>query len=83
MTRLALIALAAASIPTLVNAQTATPAFEVATIRPSQSGSRGTDITPVNLIFRDAPLLEIVAFAYGLQNFQVSGPSWLPRASKS
>jgi len=80
MTRPALIALAAASVPTLMVAQPATPAFEVATIRPSQSGSRGADITPGNLIFRNAPLLEIVAFAYGVQNLQVSGPSWLPNA---
>jgi len=80
VTRLAFIALAAASVPTFIMAQTAAPAFEVATIRPSQSGSRAAEITPGNLIFRNAPLLEIVAFAYGVQNVQVSGPSWLPSA---
>ena len=80
MTRLALIALAAACVPTAINAQTSTPAFEVASIRPSESGPRAADITPGNLIFRNAPLLEIVAFAYGVQNLQVSGPSWLPNA---
>jgi uncharacterized protein (TIGR03435 family) len=80
MTRLAFLALAAASVPTLTIAQSPTPAFEVATIRPSQSGSRELDITRGNLIFRNAPLLDIVAFAYGVQNVQVSGPSWLPTA---
>ena len=80
MTRLAFFAFAVATVPAITIAQTPTPAFEVATIRPSQSGSRGPDISPGNLIFRNAPLLEIVAFAYGVQNLQVSGPSWLPNA---
>jgi uncharacterized protein (TIGR03435 family) len=56
------------------------PVFDVASIRPSQSGSRAAEITPGNLIFRNTPLLEIVAFAYGVQNVQVSGPSWLSDA---
>jgi len=80
MTRLASIALAAASVVTLTNAQTTAPAFEVATIRASQSGARESEITSGNLIFRNTPLLEIFAFAYGIQSVQISGPSWLPTA---
>ncbi len=78
MIRLTFIALAAAIASPLIKAQNPAPAFEVATIRPSQTGARAPEITPGNLIIRNAPLIEIVAFAYGVQNFQVSGPSWVP-----
>jgi len=77
MTRLASITLGAATFLAVMNAQTAAPAFEVATIRPSQSGARGAEITPNNLILRNTSLLDIVAFAYGVQNVQISGPDWL------
>jgi len=58
----------------------ANPAFEVATIKPSQSGvplkvigMRGRDFHALN-----STLSELIGFAYGLQSKQIAGgPAWL------
>lgn len=74
MSRFALTVLAAAT----ALAQTSAPAFEVATIRAYEQGSpRGTDITPGNINMRGVRLIEYITFAYGVQEVQVAGPSWL------
>jgi uncharacterized protein (TIGR03435 family) len=58
-------------------AQTAQPSFEVATIRPSLSNSRNPEITPGSFAVRAAPLTDYVAWAYDIQDVQISGPVWM------
>ena len=56
-------------------------AFEVATIKPNKSGSRGTMISPRpggRFVARNSSLESLIAFAYQIDNFQFSGaPDWL------
>lgn len=74
MRSLALIAFAAVT----AFAQTSATTFEVATVRAYEQGSpRGTDITPGNINMRGVRLIECISFAYGVQEIQVAGPSWL------
>ncbi|HEU0123028.1 MAG TPA: M56 family metallopeptidase [Bryobacteraceae bacterium] len=53
--------------------------FEVASIRPSQAGGRGTHININNSQFttRNTPLLTLIQYAYGMQDYQLAGvPDW-------
>jgi uncharacterized protein (TIGR03435 family) len=63
-----------------VYAQTA---FEVASVKPSPPAkpgeSRGSSTTPSGIHWHTS-LLRCVAFAYGVQDYQVSGPAWLADA---
>jgi uncharacterized protein (TIGR03435 family) len=57
----------------------ATPTFEVASIRPSEGG-KGESIAGTQgggLSARNARLSACIAWAYGVQDYQISGPSWL------
>jgi uncharacterized protein (TIGR03435 family) len=87
----------ALALPILALSQnTPPPAFDVASIRPSQSsegrggegrgggGPRGLAflappirVSPDGVTMRNAPLKGIIAWAYGVKEFQVSGPDWL------
>jgi uncharacterized protein (TIGR03435 family) len=75
-------------------AAAAKPAFDVASIRPSQAsreGGRGGEpggrgnpfrrdnikITPDSVILRNMSLKSTIAWAYGVKDFQVTGPDWL------
>jgi uncharacterized protein (TIGR03435 family) len=55
--------------------------FEVATIKPNKSGSRGVMISPRpggRFVARNSSLESLIAFAYQIGNFQFSGaPDWL------
>jgi len=75
MFRTLLLALAAVSLL----AQTPTPAFEVASVKPSAPNQRGAGIVPEpgGLKVRNVPLAYLIREAYGVQTFQVSGiPAW-------
>ena len=56
-------------------------AFEVATIKPNKSGSRGVMISPRpggRFVARNSSFESLIAFAYKIDNFQFSGaPDWL------
>jgi uncharacterized protein (TIGR03435 family) len=69
--------------------QSAAPAFEVASVKvaPPGRGGRGDGMhgpmgqihaEPGSLTMRNVSLTSAIAWAYGVQQFQVSGPGWLP-----
>jgi uncharacterized protein (TIGR03435 family) len=57
------------------------PAFEVASIRQSQEARRGPfeniQVTPGTLTMRAVRFRTAVAWAYGVKDFQVTGPDWM------
>jgi uncharacterized protein (TIGR03435 family) len=70
-------------------AQSAAPAFDVASIHLVEPGKRegnGGPLThrvhtrPGNVIMRDIGLDEVIMWAYDVERYQISGPSWLPSA---
>jgi uncharacterized protein (TIGR03435 family) len=70
-------------------AQSSPAAFDVASIRPIQPGSkdgRGGPLThrvhatPGNVIMREAGLDEVIMWAYDIEHYQIAGPSWLSSA---
>ena len=60
-------------------AQTPLPAFEVASIRPSHSGSgnSSTNVSKGRLIIVNQSLKQLIERAYDVRNFSFSGPGWL------
>jgi uncharacterized protein (TIGR03435 family) len=79
--------------PAIVYSQTTSPppAFDVASIRasvrseggrgggrgPMPFGNQNIKITPDSVITRGASLKSVIAWAYGVKDFQVNGPDWL------
>jgi hypothetical protein len=71
-------------IPVLGQPQ-APPAFEVASVKPTQHGRNAegwshssVDIpSPGRLVAENSSLDELIRFAYRLKDYQVSGPVWL------
>src|ERR1700733_8096956 len=73
--------------PTVVHGQaTEKPEFEVASIRPAPNlGYPGPGISrggpgtpdPGQLTFEHATLALLIRLAYGVEDFQVTGPSWI------
>jgi uncharacterized protein (TIGR03435 family) len=57
--------------------QTAAPAFDVASIRVSQPGKETIEPLPGSLTMRNIRLTACIAWAYGLEEYQISGPAWL------
>jgi len=55
------------------------PAYEVASIKPNNSGDghTGTDGYEGRVIFTNMPLVRLIADAYSVAPFQVSGSDWL------
>jgi uncharacterized protein (TIGR03435 family) len=57
------------------------PSFEVATIKPSDPGQRGSQIGNQpggRLVIRGVPVLGMMTFAYRVRDFQVTGgPGWM------
>jgi uncharacterized protein (TIGR03435 family) len=61
------------------------PAFEVASVKPTQHGrdangwaSSDVDVpTPGSLVATNASLQELIQFAYGVKEYQIAGPFWL------
>jgi uncharacterized protein (TIGR03435 family) len=62
-------------------AQPATlPSFEVASIRASQQDGDAIEVTPGALTMHNISLAGCVQWAYGIQEYQFSGPGWLNQA---
>ena len=60
--------------------QPAAPAFEAATVKPhpdTGKRDRARTIEPGRLTFRDITLGELIAVAYDLKPYQLSGPEWI------
>ena len=53
--------------------------FTVSSVKPSQSGKGKGDLStsPIMLTIRNLPLNLIIAAAYGIAGYQISGPGWL------
>src|ERR1051325_11866 len=62
----------------LAGAGVACETFDVATVRPSRTGKRGgLAASPGMLTIRNLPLHAIIQAAYGVKEYQISGPPWL------
>ncbi|HXB72971.1 MAG TPA: TIGR03435 family protein [Candidatus Acidoferrales bacterium] len=61
------------------------PAFEVASVRPNRVGNaegegkvrESVDSTPASLTMRNVSLNSCLKWAYGVKDYQISGPRWL------
>src|ERR1700730_12338650 len=53
--------------------------FDVATVRPSHTGKGAGNLaaSPGMLTIRNLPLRTIIGAAYGIAEYQTSGPQWL------
>jgi uncharacterized protein (TIGR03435 family) len=74
-----------AGLALLVAATGWSQSFEVASIRQAQEGGRrgpfeSVQVTPLNLTMRAVRFRTAVAWAYGVRDFQVSGPDWIDQA---
>src|SRR5262249_13244830 len=61
--------------------ETASPAFEVASIRAADGNGTSISLVPGSLTMRNMNLSACIAWAYRVQRFQVSGPGWLGETS--
>ncbi|MBZ5668011.1 MAG: TIGR03435 family protein, partial [Acidobacteriia bacterium] len=64
--------------------QSKSPAFDVASVRPSQGAGSGLqgrreniETAPGSLIMRNASLASCIQWAYDVKPYQLSGPGWL------
>jgi bla regulator protein BlaR1 len=81
----AAVTLTAIATPLLVGilqGQTSTDSykFEVASIRPADTGHRGTSINTgaLQFITRNSSLVDLIRYSYAIQSYQLSGgPSWI------
>src|SRR4051812_29255283 len=53
------------------------PAFDVASIKPSQPGRERIEHAPGSLTMRNVRLAGVIRWAYDLPEFRVSGPGWM------
>lgn len=73
MVRAVLILISLASFAQAQNA----PAFEVASIRAGNPGKEFIEAVPGSLTMRNVRLTACIRWAYGVYEYQVSGPGWL------
>jgi uncharacterized protein (TIGR03435 family) len=69
------IVLAAFAVVTVLAADQKT--FDVASVRPAQSGRESTTVEPGVVTMRNTRLSACIRWAYGVQEYQISGPGWL------
>jgi uncharacterized protein (TIGR03435 family) len=55
-------------------------AFDVASIRPAERGRESTVFEPGGVTMRNTRLSACIRWAYGVQQFQISGPGWIDEA---
>lgn len=82
MIRLGLLLVLIAAAAVALDAQRSTPAFEVASIKPSDGGlsSALLDPLPSGYSASNVPLSSLIRLAYGLNPYQVvGGPDWVTR----
>lgn len=70
-------AIALSVFATLSFAAEAPPAFDVASIRPSEGGREAVDLGPTSVTMRNMRLQGAIRWAYNVLDVQVSGPDWL------
>jgi uncharacterized protein (TIGR03435 family) len=61
-------------------AQSAPPAFEVASVRPVKSGfkdRKSMTVDPGRITYTNVSLKDCIQAAYGVKTYQISGPGWL------
>jgi uncharacterized protein (TIGR03435 family) len=64
--------------------QTASVAFEAASVKPNPSGGRTTRrIEPGKITYLDITLGEFIRLAYGLSYHQIAGPDWIVNAAST
>jgi uncharacterized protein (TIGR03435 family) len=56
------------------------PAFEVASIHPSEGGPEAAEVRPGSVNLRNMSLTGVIGWAYNVLDAQVSGPAWLNTA---
>src|SRR5437899_8571432 len=56
---------------------TSAPAFEVASIRAGQPGRESIEYVPGSLTMRNVRLTACIRWAYGVPEYQVTGPDWM------
>jgi uncharacterized protein (TIGR03435 family) len=85
MTRAAAAVCLAASMGVSVFAQAPAPAFDVASVRPagpvheeSKRRPHHVNTTPGNVVMRNIGMTEAIQWAYNVEAYQVTGPSWMP-----
>src|SRR5579864_4642207 len=68
-----------AGVTMLAGADTPCQTFDVATVRPNRTGTRGGNLaaSPGMLTIRNLPLRTIIGAAYAIAEYQISGPQWL------
>jgi uncharacterized protein (TIGR03435 family) len=54
--------------------------FEVASIRPAEPKGEWMEVVPGSLTMRSLRMISVIRWAYGIQEYQVSGPGWLTEA---
>ena len=65
---------------TVAFGQSATPAFEVASIRAGDPGRESIDHVPGSIITHHTRVKSLIKWAYNVQEYQVAGPGWLEEA---
>lgn len=74
------------ALPSRGQAETTTPAFEAASVKPHQDTGRRDrtrSIEPGRITCVDTTLGEFIAMAYGVKPYQISGPNWIVNISSS
>ena|SRR5580658_6927387 len=56
------------------------PAFEVASVKPAHGGPVSVQADPGRLTINDETLEVLIRLAYGLREYEYSGPQWLHTA---
>ena len=65
------------ALTSLALAADAPPAFDVASVRPSEGGRETVDVLPGSVTMRNMRLSAAIRWAYNVLDVQVSGPDWL------
>jgi uncharacterized protein (TIGR03435 family) len=52
-------------------------ALEVTSVRPAQQGRESVEVVPGSLTMRNMRMTACIRWAYGVQDYQISGPGWL------
>jgi uncharacterized protein (TIGR03435 family) len=54
--------------------------FDVASIRPAEPKGEAIEVVPGSVTMRSFRMVSVIRWAYGIQEYQVSGPGWLTEA---
>ena len=57
--------------------QAKAPAFEIASVKAGEPGQEAIKAGPASLTMQHVRLTALIRYAYGIQDFQITGPAWL------